>query len=217
MGRLRLSSIEPTEITPTLIDILTDTKVCPHLHIPLQSGDNGILKAMRRPYTAENYAELIGTLCRRVSGLAVGADVMVGFPGESEDAFRRTLELVQQVNLAYLHVFRYSPRPKTHAAGMSQQVPGKVKLERSAILRAAGQKKWDEFRQRFIGQPRPTLILRKNDNGTKCLEGLTDNYIKVMLEYRPDIINHILPVNITQIKPKYALGKAYIKGFIPPA
>ena len=90
---------------------------------------------------------------------------------------------------------------------MNQQMPGKVKLERSAILRAASQKKWDEFRQRFIGQPRPTLILRKTGDGTECLEGLTDNYIKVTVAYRPNIINHILPVNITLIKPKYALGK----------
>jgi threonylcarbamoyladenosine tRNA methylthiotransferase MtaB len=175
-ARIRLSSIEPNEITDELIDMLGNG-LCRHLHIPLQSGDDTILRSMNRTYTSHFYRALIETVASKVPGVALGADVMVGFPGEGAVAFRNTYDLIADIPLTHLHVFSYSPRPGTPAATMEGQVPDGIKKERSEMLRDLGSKKNLAFRRKFQG----TLLQAVLEEGSKpghC-SGLTDNYIRV--------------------------------------
>jgi threonylcarbamoyladenosine tRNA methylthiotransferase MtaB len=139
VNRLRLSSVEPREVSGTLISLLgSPHTICRHLHIPLQSGNDGILEAMRRNYTAAFFCDLLRRMDQAVPGIAVGVDVMAGFPGETESAFSDTLHLIEESPIAYLHVFPYSRRPGTPAAAMSEQVPEEVKRRRAERLRAVG-------------------------------------------------------------------------------
>jgi threonylcarbamoyladenosine tRNA methylthiotransferase MtaB len=177
-SRIRLSSIEPNEVTPEIIAML-GRGLCRHLHIPLQSGDDGILRAMNRRYTTGAYRDLIGSLAVRVPGMALGADVMVGFPGEGEREFENTMKLIEDLPLSNLHVFSYSPRQGTPAAAMKGQVPETVKQERNALLRQLGRKKNLEFRRRFLGTKLNVVVENKKTAEIGIRTGLTDNYIRV--------------------------------------
>jgi threonylcarbamoyladenosine tRNA methylthiotransferase MtaB len=178
--RLRLSSIEPREITDELIALAGSSGViCRHLHIPLQSGDDGILAAMRRDYDAAFFRDLVQKVRFAIPGVAVGIDVMAGFPGETEAAFANTLRLVEAMPVAYLHVFPYSRRPGTPAAEMPGQVPEGEKKRRARILRRIGEEKRSAFAARFIGEPITVLIEGRKDHATGYPVGFTDNYIPV--------------------------------------
>ena len=149
--RLRLSSIEPTEITPALKRLVAQSpRICAHLHIPLQSGDDQILQAMHRPYTSAFYKELIEELVSLRPEISIGADVMAGFPGETDESFQRTFQFIGDLPLAYLHVFSFSQRPGTEAAQMPHQIDGRIKKERCALLRKLGREKFYHFRRRFL-------------------------------------------------------------------
>ena len=176
--RIRLSSIEPTEITAELTSFLGPA-LCRHLHIPLQSGDDTILTAMKRNYTSDFYRGVLDNISQRVPGIALGADVMVGFPGEGEKEFQNTLELVARSPLTHLHVFSYSPRPGTRAAELKQQVPAQVKKERSETLRELGNKKNFEYRQKYRGAEVKVVVEDKRDMDSGLLSGITDNYMRV--------------------------------------
>jgi threonylcarbamoyladenosine tRNA methylthiotransferase MtaB len=176
--RIRLSSIEPNEITPEIVSLL-GKGLCRHLHIPLQSGSDVILRAMNRHYNAQFYRELVRDISDRVPGVAIGADVMVGFPGEGELEFRETHDLIEQLPLSHLHVFSYSPRPGTPAAVMSSQVPEKVKKQRNEQLRELGAKKNLKFRREFLGQRLSVIIEDKQDGPEGMFLGTSDNYIRV--------------------------------------
>lgn len=178
--RIRLSSIEPREITDEMVRML-GRGLCRHLHIPLQSGDDGILASMRRNYSSAFYLELIERIADRVPGVALGADVMVGFPGEGEKEFLNTLRLVERSPLTHLHVFSYSPRPGTPAAGMKKQVPEVVKKERSEALRDLGKKKNLDFRKKNIGCAHVVVVEYKVSEASGLFTGLTDNYIRVQI------------------------------------
>ncbi len=177
-SRIRISSIEPNEITDGLIAFLGNG-VCRHLHIPLQSGDDAILRAMRRKYSSSFYRDLILKLAKLVPDIALGADVITGFPGEGDQEFRNTCELIQSLPLTHLHVFSYSPRPGTPAALLPQQVPEKTKKERSELLRGLGAAKNLEFRRRFAGRKLSVVVEDKRDPASHLLTGLTDNYIRM--------------------------------------
>ncbi|MHB8911017.1 MAG: tRNA (N(6)-L-threonylcarbamoyladenosine(37)-C(2))-methylthiotransferase MtaB [Syntrophales bacterium] len=178
--RLRLSSIEPREVTDGLIDVLGSAgAVCRHLHIPLQSGDDGILAAMRRDYDAAFFRDLLRRIWAAVPGVAVGIDVMVGFPGETEEAFANTLRLVEEMPVAYLHVFPYSRRPGTPAASMPGQISDQEKKVRAERLRRIGSEKRRSFAMRFIGTPLTVLIEGRKDAGTGFPVGFSDNYIPI--------------------------------------
>ncbi len=178
--RLRLSSIEPREITDRLIALLGSSGVvCRHLHIPLQSGDDGILAAMRRDYDAAFFRDLLQRIWAAVPGVAVGIDVMVGFPGETEEAFANTLRLVEEMPVAYLHVFPYSRRPGTPAASMAGQIPDQEKKGRAERLRRVGAEKRRTFAGRFIGTPLTVLTEGRKDAATGFPLGFSDNYIPV--------------------------------------
>lgn len=181
VGRLRLSSIEPREISSELLSLIASSGIlCRHLHIPLQSGDDGILAAMNRDYDAAFFRNLIGHIEALLPGIAIGVDVMVGFPGETETAFARTQSLVEALPLAYLHVFPYSRRPGTPAASMPGQIPEADKQRRVERLRTLGAAKRRTFAERFIGEPLAVLIEGKRDKSTGLLTGFSDNYLPVI-------------------------------------
>ena len=178
--RLRLSSIEPREVTDELITLMGSSGVvCRHLHVPLQSGDDGILAAMRRDYDAAFFRGLVQKVQAAVPGVAVGIDVMAGFPGETEAAFANTLRLVEAMPVAYLHVFPYSRRPGTPAAAMPGQVPEGEKKRRARILRHLAEEKRRVFGARFIGEPLTVLVEGRADKATGYPLGFSDNYIPV--------------------------------------
>jgi threonylcarbamoyladenosine tRNA methylthiotransferase MtaB len=180
-ARIRLSSIEPGEITRELIDFLGNG-LCRHLHIPLQSGDDAILASMRRNYTSGFCLALLENIAQQVPGIALGADVMVGFPGEGEKEFQNTLRLIERSPLTHLHVFSYSPRPGTPAADMKEQIPEEVKKGRSEALRNLGRQKNLQFRRMHEGSLLDVIVEDKLDARAGLLTGLTDNYIRVHIQ-----------------------------------
>jgi threonylcarbamoyladenosine tRNA methylthiotransferase MtaB len=199
-SRIRLSSIEPRETTEGIIRLLGNG-VCRHLHIPLQSGDDSILASMKRNYTADFYRDMLERIAHEVPGIALGADVMVGFPGEGETEFRNTMRLVESVPLTHLHVFSYSPRPGTAAAIMKGQVPETIKKERSEALRRLGKEKNYAFRKKQQGVKLHVVVEDKADPKTGLLSGLTDNYIRVLIcNAGRDQIGKEIPVRITEVK-----------------
>jgi len=206
LDRFRVSSIEATYVTDEMIDFFAESqKFCRHLHIPLQSGDNGILKAMRRPYTRAQYIALLEKVAKRVPGVGIGGDVMVGFPGESDAAFQNTRDLIADHPLTYLHVFPYSPRGKTPAARMANQVDPQVKKQRGAILRELGRQKVAAFQARFLGQTLPVLF--ENRRNGQCLQGLTDNYIRVLAPGPNAACEQIVDTRLQRIEDGVVIGE----------
>ena len=180
--RLRLSSIEPREFTEELIAVIRDAgSVCRHLHIPLQSGDDGVLASMHRDYDAAFFRDLVRKLHAAIPGIAIGVDVMAGFPGETEEAFARTVSLVEEMPIAYLHVFPYSRRPGTPAATMDRQVSEEGKKSRAKRLREIGAAKRQAFAERFVGTPLSVLVEGRTDKNTGLPVGFSDNYIPVAI------------------------------------
>lgn len=209
LGRLRITSLEPTEFTQDMIDVISGTdKICHHFHIPLQSADNTILRAMGRNYRFEQYQELILKLRESFPEASIGSDVIVGFPGEDADSFQTTYKRISQLPITYLHVFSYSKRPDTKAALLPNQVKEEDKKERSAILRNLGAQKKQAFYKSQTNKIRPCLILNqpgKSSNGH--LTGLTDNYINVEVEIGREMINHLVDLKITSVIDDQIFGK----------
>jgi threonylcarbamoyladenosine tRNA methylthiotransferase MtaB len=177
-ARIRLSSIEPNEVTDDLISMFGHG-LCRHLHVPLQSGDDAILRSMNRTYGSVLYRELVETVAMKVPDIAIGADVMVGFPGEGEKEFQNTYDLVEDLPLTHLHVFSYSSRQGTPAAAMQGQVSERIKKERNEALRALAFKKNLAFREGFIGKTVGIVLEEGQTTGTGMYSGLTDNYVRV--------------------------------------
>lgn len=181
--RFRLSSIEPQEITPRLIDLMAGQgRLCRHFHIPLQSGDDEILRRMRRPYTAESVKDLADAILHAVPDACMGFDVMVGFPGEDEPSFRKTVRLVQSLGAAYLHVFPFSPRPGTPAATFKPVVPENIARERVAELRQMSEQMRTGFHTRFVGRSLSALVESESETPDGTVVARTDNYIPVKIE-----------------------------------
>src|SRR5215470_15688109 len=173
LERLRLSSIEPLEVVPELIDLVaTHPRVAHHFHIPLQSGSARILRAMYRPYSPEYYRDLVCRIRERIPDAGIGADVMVGFPGETDDDFRKTYELIKSVPLTYLHIFPYSSRPGTVAAGLPNQIPEHVSRFRAKSLRDLIAQKNEAFRQSLIGKEIELLTLEEGS-------AISSNFLRV--------------------------------------
>jgi threonylcarbamoyladenosine tRNA methylthiotransferase MtaB len=180
----RLSSLEPQEVTPALIDLFTRfPNLCPHLHIPLQSGDNSILQKMNRTYSVEFYRRLIQTIHREIPQVAIGVDLIVGFPGEGEIQFQETIKLLSEIPLSYLHIFPFSPRPGTPAAGFAEQVPDKIKKERLQIVRTLDRRKREAFMGLCLNKDFSALVLEpaKEKEWTSVL---TENYLTVSIPGR---------------------------------
>ena len=180
-ARIRLSSIEPNEITDDLISML-GRGLCRHLHIPLQSGDDAILRSMNRSYGTDLYRKLAETVATNVPDIAIGADVMVGFPGEGEKEFQNTYDLVRDLPLTHLHVFSYSPRPGTPAAAMKGQVPDRTKKERPEALRVLASRKNRDFRERLKGKTLQVVLEEGQRDEIGTSSGLSDNYVRVHVQ-----------------------------------
>jgi threonylcarbamoyladenosine tRNA methylthiotransferase MtaB len=180
--RLRLSSLEPGEIAGELLDrMASEPRLCPHLHVPLQSGDASILGRMNRAYHPLFYRDLVRDAVARIPDLAVGADVLVGFPGETDACFLNTYRLLESLPLAYLHVFPFSARPGTRAALMKERVPPPVIRRRSALLRELDKAKRLALMGRFVGTARRVLLEGRSAAGGGRL-GFSDNYIPVLVK-----------------------------------
>lgn len=200
IDRLRISSIEPMEITKELVSHIAQSNiVCRHLHIPLQSGDDRILASMQRHYTIRQFRDAIEKICTAVPEIAIGMDVMVGYPGEGEREFANTRNFLEGLPLAYLHVFPYSKRPGTAAAELPGHVQEKTKKERARELRDLGKKKRIAFNNTFIGQTLCVLIEERRDRVTGFLKGFSDNYIPVLIE-NDDLLRANTIVNIRALR-----------------
>jgi threonylcarbamoyladenosine tRNA methylthiotransferase MtaB len=176
LARIRLSSIEPLEVSPEIISLVAEEpRLAHHFHIPLQSGSRRILREMRRPYTPSYYAELAKNIRTRIEDAAIGADVMVGFPGETDDEFAETLRLIEMSPLTYLHVFSFSSRPGTPAAEMPAPVPSHVAQFRAKTLRRVIANKNEAFRSSLIGKELEVLVLNSGD-------AISNNFVRVYPE-----------------------------------
>ena len=181
--RIRLSSVEPAEITDTLLQTIYESeKICPHFHIPLQSGDASILQKMKRPYTPQIFAERIETIHGLFPDAAIGVDVIVGFPGEDDSAFTRTFELIEALPVTYLHVFPFSARPGTRAAGFDNPVSAAVIKQRCQMLRQVGEEKKQQFYEKMTGKTLDVVIETENTGKPGLSRGITDNYIPLYVE-----------------------------------
>ena len=205
--RVRLSSINPMEIDNDLIRLIAETeKICSHLHIPLQSGDNKILKQMRRNYNREQYIEVIHRAVNAIPNLGLGADVIVGFPGETDAAFENTRKLIEELPFSYLHVFSYSPRRGTEANDYKDDIPGNIKKERNKILTQLIEEKGLEFRNKSLNTIATVLIENQRDKNNGKLKGHTDNYIPISLDGPDPLKNCLIPITLQNISGNFVEG-----------
>ncbi len=205
--RLRLSSVEP-DINGKFLDLFLKYKnLCPHLHIPLQHGHNKILHAMNRHYTVEQYRELINMARTKIPDLAVTTDVMTGFPGEEDEYFYATRDLIEELQFARLHVFCYSPREGTAAFAFPGQIDEKIKHERSKILIKTGEAMVEKFYKKFIGRTMDVLFEHKPDKKTGLLKGLTGNYLSVLAPGEKIFSGQIMNVKIKGMEDKFLSGE----------
>ena len=206
--RIRLSSIEPGEFNSSLIEFLSRSdKICPHLHVPLQSGDDEVLKRMNRRYSRSFFEDLIRRLHRAIPDLAVGMDVIGGFPGEDDRAFENTYDLISRLPIAYLHVFPFSKREGTPAARFPNQVPGKTIKTRCLALRELGAKKRKDFYRDFLGKNLKVLIESKRERETGLLKGFSPNYIPVLAGGGDGLINQEVDIEVTEVRGEKVFGK----------
>ena len=197
--RIRLSSIEPNLITDDIIDLVARSKVLlPHFHIPLQSGSDIVLRLMQRRYLTNDYKNVIEKINHKIPSASIGVDVIVGFPGETEDCFNETLSFLKNIELSYLHVFSYSERENTKAINMQLPVPIKTRKYRSRVLRNLSDKKKQLFYQKNIGLIREVLFENEINDG--YIYGFSENYIKIKSEYQPHLRNNLKKVEINNIE-----------------
>lgn len=193
--RFRISSIEPNLLSDDIIEFVSNSKrFMPHFHIPLQSGSNKILGLMRRRYKRELYAEKVGLIKQFMPHCCIGVDVIVGFPGETDDDFNETANFLQSLDISYLHVFTYSERDNTLAAEMKPVVPVEIRNQRNKLLRNLSYRKMQYFTSEHVGEIRQVLFEHCNKNG--MIEGYTDNYIKITAPFKKEWENDIVPWKI---------------------
>jgi threonylcarbamoyladenosine tRNA methylthiotransferase MtaB len=193
--RYRISSIEPNLLTNEIIEFVSNSKkFMPHFHIPLQSGSNKILGSMKRRYKKELYAERVGLIKTMMPHCCVGVDVIVGFPGETDEDFKETFDFLHSIDISYLHVFTYSERANTHALELKPVISVNVRNERNKMLRNLSYQKMQYFTNLHIGEERKVLFETANKNG--MMEGYTDNYIKITASHKKEWENQIVPWKI---------------------
>ena len=194
IDRIRISSIEPNLLTNEIIQFCASSqKFMPHFHIPLQSGSDKILSAMRRRYKQGLYVDRVARINQTIPDACIGVDVIVGFPGETDEDFMESFNFLNELDISYLHVFTYSERPNTDAVEMGEVVPKETRAERSKMLRLLSDKKRRFFHDQFIGKNRPVLF-ETMKNGK--IQGHTDNYIQVQVDGDLELINTILSVKL---------------------
>ena len=196
--RLRISSIEPNLLKDETIDFVANSNsFVPHFHIPLQSGSNVMLKAMRRRYMKELYVDRVEHIKRVLPDACIGVDVIVGFPGETDEIFLETYNFLNELDISYLHVFSYSERPNTHAATLPNEVSKYVRSKRSKMLRGLSVKKRRAFYESQINTQHTVLFEGENKEG--YIHGFTENYVKVKSPWNPGLVNTLQKINLTAI------------------
>ncbi len=199
LEHIRLSSIEVTEISDRLLEIIaSEEKLCPHLHLPLQSGCDKILKKMKRPYTTDEFRQVLNKIREKVKGIAITTDIIVGFPGEDKDSFEQHYSFVEEMAFSRLHVFPFSVREGTPAARMKEQIPGDIKKEYSSRMRHLNEKLMLAYQQEHLGEIRKVIIEENRDHETNLLTGVTDNYIRVLLDDESKYKGKILDVKLVK-------------------
>jgi threonylcarbamoyladenosine tRNA methylthiotransferase MtaB len=205
LERIRISSIEPTTVSDELLDLMaSSTKICPYLHIPLQSGDDEVLSAMNRRHTIQQYVRMIERAVGQIPHLGLGTDLMVGFPGETEAAFRNTMSVTMDLPFSYLHVFCYSPRPGTAALRLDAHVPPAAVKQRSDLLHEISCAKRLGFHHTQIGTTVSALFESGHQDGYRI--GTTPNFAKVAVPATEDYQNQIKPVTITAATDRWMIG-----------
>jgi threonylcarbamoyladenosine tRNA methylthiotransferase MtaB len=200
IDRVRLSSIEPLELTSDIIKFVADSnRFCHHFHIPLQSGDDRILKRMNRPYSRSFFRELIFQIRESIPDAAIGVDILIGFPGETEAAFENTYVLIKELPITYLHVFPYSARTGTPASRYPHQVPATIIKNQCEKMRRLGSSKKQDFYHKFIGQDVEVLIEGQPNVVTGLSKGLTSNYIPVFANGENDLENSLVQVRLEKM------------------
>ncbi|MGL5346474.1 MAG: tRNA (N(6)-L-threonylcarbamoyladenosine(37)-C(2))-methylthiotransferase MtaB [Peptostreptococcaceae bacterium] len=203
--RIRLSSVEPILFTEEFVsEVSKMKKVCPHYHLSLQSGCDETLKRMNRRYTTSEYKAIVDRLRENIPNVAITTDVIVGFPGETNDEFSKTYDFLRDIELSQMHIFKYSPRKGTPAATMENQIDPQMKQLRSDKLLNLSKENFNKFASKFIGQELDVLF-EQNIVDDKY-EGLTPNYIRVVVPSENDIQGKILKVKITDVKNEYVEG-----------
>ena len=211
IARLRLSSIEPWDLPAQSFQLWADERLCRHLHLPLQSGSDAVLRRMGRRYTAAEFAALVATARAAIPDLAVTTDVIAGFPGETEAEFAESLAFVEAIGFARAHIFPYSARPGTVAAGLPDQVPPQVKAERAQVMRAVAAAGDLAFRQRFVGRTMAVLWETSRSGGDGLVwSGLTGNYLRVQAACPADLANRIIPARLVALVGKALQGSVEI-------
>ena len=204
--RVRLSSINPMEIDDHLIKLITQhEKICPHLHIPLQSGDTEILSKMRRNYNAEQYKHIVQRAAESITPLGLGADLIVGFPGESEESFELTRKLIEELPFSYLHVFSYSPRSGTEAHNFRNNIKNITKKERNLILSDLVKEKAYLFHKSFIGK-KVTVLIEERKQADGLLKCHSEHYIPVRIDAKSSLQNQLVSVVIKEAQKNELIG-----------
>jgi len=195
ISRLRISSIEPNLLKDETIDFVSNSKIfVPHFHIPLQSGSDKLLKKMKRRYLTGLYKERVARIKEKMPDCCIGVDVIVGFPGETEELFQETYDLLNALDISYLHVFTYSERANTEAVEMDGVIDKAVRHQRSKMLRILSAKKKRAFYEKNIGSTRTVLF--EHDNRDGFIQGFTENYVKVKVPYDPGLRNQTIKVKL---------------------
>ena len=198
--RLRVSSLQPQEVGRDLLELWEDTRLCPHFHIPLQSGSDPVLRRMRRRYTALDFESTVDRIRRHVPGASITTDVIAGFPGETPEDFNATYDLCERVGFADMHVFPYSARPGTSAARFADQVAVQVRSDRARLLLDLAEQSAVEFRRRRIGEVRPVLWESTvRADGREQWSGLTDDYVRVVADCPRPLLNTVTPARLVSL------------------
>jgi len=195
--RLRLSSLQPQEISPELVSLWRDNRLCCHFHLSLQSGSDGVLNRMKRRYSISDYQQSVSLVRTLVPEAAITTDIIVGFPGEASAEFEQSYKICQELGFARIHVFPYSPRQGTQASQIPNQVEDRVKKERSQRMLVLAKESAQNFSQQFLGKTMPVLWEKRSDDS--IWSGLTDNYIKVYTRSDEDLTNKLLPVKLVEL------------------
>lgn len=207
--RLRISSIEPNLLTDDILSLAAnDERLCNHFHIPLQSGSKKVLRLMQRRYKAEDYRELIFKTADRIKDAGIGVDVIVGFPGETNDDFLETYNFLKELPISYLHVFTYSERPNTKAIEMPGHVDVAERKRRNNMLRILSEKKRNEFHRKMMNKEMTVLFEHENLDG--FMKGFSSNYVRIKIPFDKDLVNQFTKVKITEVDGNICTAEKYL-------
>ena len=205
--RLRLSSLQPCEVSAGFLALWQDERLCQHFHLALQSGSDAVLQRMRRGYSLDQYQRTVHLIREMIPEAAITTDIMVGFPGESDEEFEQSYSFCRQAGFANIHVFPFSPRPQTTAASMPGQIKDKVKAERNRRMLELSQSCRRRFCERFLGQTMPVVWEKETSLGSGTYSGLTSNYIRVFAGSENSLSNQITPVRLVELHDRGIWGE----------